>query len=156
MSFRHFEFRVKKVAESAFAVVKTHCTCGATQGHFLSPRFTFWATWTKPGLCIIDGTGPSLQLAKTRGRKVRDWVTGTMVSMETDGLEIVRRWSGQGELNGILQCGRTAKGTRLEPWSTWEEKTGVIQLFDTLAIGGRLDEENENWYKDRKIGTNFL
>lgn len=100
------------------AVVKTHRLCGATQRHFPPPRLIPLAACTKPGLCLIDSAAPAPLLAKTRDRKVRVWVAGTLVSVETDGLEIVGGRPSKGEQNVILQNGRTTKGTGPETWST--------------------------------------
>ncbi len=54
--------------------------------------------------------------------------------METDGLQIVRGRSAERELNGIVQHGRTNKGTGPKTRSTLEERTGIILLFDTFAV----------------------
>lgn len=121
-----------KLADSAVgAVVKTHRLCGATQRNVLPPCLVLLTTWTEPELCIIDSAGPSLQLAKTRERKVRVWVEGTLISMETDSWEIVRGRPGEGELNGIFQRGRTTKGTGPKTWSALKERTGIILLLDS-------------------------
>ena len=107
---------------SVGAVVKTYRLCGATQSQFPFPSLVPFAAHAKPGLRHINSTGFSYLLAKTRGRKVRVWVAGAMVSMETDGLEIVGGWSAKGELNRIFKARRTTKGTGPKPWLTLEEK----------------------------------
>lgn len=134
--------------------MKTYRLCGATQRHFLPPRLVPFAARTKPGLGLVDSAGPSLLLAKTRLRKVRVWVEWTTVSMETDGLEIVGGRSAKGELKRIVHHRRTTKGTGPETRSTLEERTGIILLFDTFAVGQMKSMKTQK--KKRKIVTNVL
>lgn len=117
MKRNRIRMRTYKMAYPHFIIIqsKTHSLCGATQGHFPPPRLIPLAARTEPGLCLIDSTGTSLLLAETRGGKVRDWVAGAMVCMETNGLEIIVRWPGEGELNGIVW---PSKGTGSKTRST--------------------------------------
>lgn len=100
--------------------METYRLCGATQRHSPLPRLVPFAASTKPGLCLVDSPGHAFLLAKTRGGKVRVWVGGTTVSVDTDGLEVVGGRSADGELNGIVQ--HRGKGTGPKSWSTLEEK----------------------------------
>lgn len=122
----------KQTAESTERdVVKTYRLCGATQCLILLQRQVPFATCAKPQLRIIDGISLSLLFAKARVRKVRAWVAGTMVSMETDGLEIVRRWSGKGKLNVIVQ--RKTIWTRPNARWTYKGKAAIILLTDRFT-----------------------
>lgn len=110
-SLFHVVKRKRETAELATGVVvKTYHLCCATQRHFAAPRLVAFAACAKPGLCLVDGMAPSFIHTKTRSRKVRVRVVGTLVSIETDGLEIVGCGSAKGELNGIALHGRKGTG----------------------------------------------
>lgn len=91
--------------------MKTHRLFGTTQCPFHPPRLVPFAARAKPGLCIIDSTGPSPLLTKTRRRKVRYWVGRTTVSIVTDCLEIVGGRTAERKLNRVVQnAGLSLKG----------------------------------------------
>lgn len=128
-----------------FTESETHSLCGATQCHIRPPRLIPLAAHTEPGLGIIDCTGTSLQTAKSRRGKVRVWVTGTMVRVETNGVDIIQGWPGKGELNRILLW---HEGTRTKMWLTCEKRKYLSETFTDSTEG-----VNHN-YKEWKKRTN--
>ena len=84
------DYRVKDKKILEELLQKTYRLRGTTQHCICCPSLVPCTAHAKPGLCIIDSSGHPLELAETRGWKVRLWIAGTMVSMETDGLDVVR------------------------------------------------------------------
>jgi len=126
---------------------KTYRLSGATQLHICLQRLVLFAACAKPGLCIIHSSSHSPILAKTRVRKVRAWVARTMVSMETDGLDIVRCRSAEGKLNRVLLKATERTG------STFEETTGIRLCTDTFVVGGGADV---NFTKEERKGDTYF
>ena len=128
---------MQEIAETAIGtVVKTYSLRHTTQHYFPRPLLVPFAACAKPRFCLIYSAGPSLLLTETRGRKVRVWVARTSVSMETDGLEIVRGGTAERKLNRVVQDGRAPKRTGPKTWSSLEGRTRIIQLIEAFTVIG--------------------
>lgn len=79
---------------------KTHSLNGATQRGLAPPRGVPLAAAAEPGLAVVDSGGASPLLTVAGAGKVRVRVARTTGRVRADGLEVLRGWTGQGELKG--------------------------------------------------------